>query len=342
MKVLDLFSGIGGFSLGLERAGMETIAFCEVEPFCQQILNKHWPDVPVFPDIRELSASDLPEQPRLICGGYPCQPFSVAGLRRGKKDDRHLWPEMFRLIQECRPDWVVCENVSGHIRLGLDEVLSDLESESYTCQPFVVPACAVNAPHRRDRVWIIANKNSELIWLTEKQRRQGSAKSGDNGSNRAMANTNSEFPQATTHTRGSGKKTDDLRQEQKTAMHSAGTGGSCLRSEMGRELSDSEKEALGNSQSQRVQGQRSSGEQVTHPHDKEGLPLRPGERGRSASWDVEPSVGRVVDGFPGRVDRLKSLGNAVVPQIPEVIGRIILEIDVMITQLSTFEPGVHE
>ena len=161
MKVLDLFSGIGGFSLGLERAGMETIAFCEIEPLCQQVLKKHWPDVPVFNDIRNLTANELPEQPDVICGGYPCQPFSVAGDRRGQEDDRHLWPEMFRLVKECRPSWVIGENVAGHITMGVDEVLSDLQGEGYTAQTFVIPAVAVDAPHRRDRVWVIANTNSQ-------------------------------------------------------------------------------------------------------------------------------------------------------------------------------------
>lgn len=163
MKVLDLFSGIGGFSLGLERAGMETIAFCEIEPFCQQVLKQHWPEVPIFNDIRNLSADELPEKPELICGGYPCQPFSVAGKQRGQEDDRHLWPEMFRLIKECRPAWVIAENVAGHIRLGLDSVLFDLESAGYRSQPFVIPACGLNAPHKRDRIWIVANAPGERV-----------------------------------------------------------------------------------------------------------------------------------------------------------------------------------
>lgn len=159
MKVLDLFSGIGGFSLGLERAGFETVAFCEIEPYCQKVLAKHWPEVPIYDDIRKLDGRKYRGTVNVVCGGYPCQPFSAAGKRNGEQDDRHLWPEMFRIIKECRPTWVCCENVAGHITMGLDTVLSDLESESYTCQPLVIPACAVDAPHRRDRVWIIAHAN---------------------------------------------------------------------------------------------------------------------------------------------------------------------------------------
>ena len=135
---------------------MTTTAFCEIDPFCRKILKQHWPNVPIFDDIRTLSGDDVGPVD-LICGGYPCQPFSVAGKQRGKADNRHLWPEYYRLIQEIKPRWIIGENVAGHIKLGLDDVLFDLEREGYTWESFVIPACAVNAPHRRDRVWIVAN-----------------------------------------------------------------------------------------------------------------------------------------------------------------------------------------
>lgn len=163
LKVLDLFSGIGGFSLGLERiGGFETIAFCEIEPFPRKVLQKHWPDVPIFEDVRTLHATDLPRAVDVICGGYPCQPFSLAGKRQGAEDDRHLWPEIDRLLREFsstgkKPSWCVFENVAGHINMGLDSVLADLEGQGYTAWPLVIPACAVDAPHRRDRVWIVAH-----------------------------------------------------------------------------------------------------------------------------------------------------------------------------------------
>ena len=164
MKVLDLFSGIGGFSLGLEAAGFETAAFCEYDQEAQKVLRKNWPNVPIFSDVRTLTKQELQDNGiqniGLICGGYPCQPFSVAGERRGAEDDRHLWPEMFRLVQELRPTWVIGENVAGHINMGLDEVLADLETEGYTARTFVIPACAVDAHHRRDRVWTVAHTSS--------------------------------------------------------------------------------------------------------------------------------------------------------------------------------------
>ncbi len=237
MKILDLFSGIGGFSLGLERAGFETVAFCEIEPYCQKVLRKHWPDVPIFEDVRKLTAKDLPDDIRLICGGYPCQPFSLAGKREGQEDDRHLWPEVARLIQELRPDWFIGENVAGHITMGLDSALSDLEGLSYTWETFVIPACAVDAPHRRDRVWVVA------------------------------------------HTSGAG------------LQKSACTG-------------------LGSISRAAETPQR-------------GLPGG-AFTAKWRTWPVEPDVGRVADGVPDRVDRVRALGNAVVPQIPELIGRAIL------------------
>jgi DNA (cytosine-5)-methyltransferase 1 len=163
LKTLDLFSGIGGFARGLEATDFfETSCFIEQEPYCQAVLRYHWPDVPVLGDIRDVRRSDLPDpDPDVICGGFPCQPFSHAGRQQAQDDPRHLWPEMFRLIRECRPTWVVGENVAGIISLGLDEVLSDLESEGYATRTFNIPACAVGAPHIRQRIWIVAHADSQ-------------------------------------------------------------------------------------------------------------------------------------------------------------------------------------
>ncbi len=159
LKTLDLFSGIGGFSLGLERAGpFRTAAFCEQDEFCQAVLRKHWPGVPVHDDIRTIDADGY-RGIDLICGGFPCQPWSAAGQQRGAADDRDLWPEMLRIIEAVQSRWVIGENVRGFVneRLGLQRSLSDLENIGYSVVPFVIPACAVNAPHRRDRVWIVAH-----------------------------------------------------------------------------------------------------------------------------------------------------------------------------------------
>ena len=163
ITTLDLFAGIGGFSLGLEATGFfRTTCFVENEPYCQAVLKHHWPDVPVLGDIRNVRREELPDpSPGLICGGFPCQPFSHAGKQQAQDDPRHLWPEMLRLIRECRPTWVVGENVTGLINLGLDEVLTDLEDEGYATRTFNIPACAVGAPHLRQRLWIVAHSDSE-------------------------------------------------------------------------------------------------------------------------------------------------------------------------------------
>jgi DNA (cytosine-5)-methyltransferase 1 len=159
LKHLDLFSGIGGFALAAQWAGIETVAFCEIDDFACKVLNKNFPDVPVHRDIRELDGS-LYAGIDLITGGYPCQPFSTAGKRKGADDPRHLWPEMFRVIRQARPTWVVCENVAGHISMGLDAVLADMEGIGYAGQAVVIPACAKDAPHERKRVWIIFHAHS--------------------------------------------------------------------------------------------------------------------------------------------------------------------------------------
>ena len=301
MKVLDLFSGIGGFSLGLERAGMETIAFCEYDEKCRLVLNKHWPDVPIHEDVRTLDARQYRGTIDLVCGGYPCQPFSTAGRREGEGDDRHLWPEFFRIIRECQPNWIIAENVAGHISMGLDQVLVDLEGEGYTSQPFVIPACAVNAPHRRDRVWIVANNeersnrpyNAESVKRQEPESREGFG-------TRDVSNTSGDRGRLQQITGLRGKDTAFSGDDGKT-QHVAYANRNGL-------------ERLSN-----------PGEDATASSEIYPRGQTPGttntERGH---WDAEPDVGRVAHGIPGRVDRLRQLGNAVLPQIPEIIGRAIL------------------
>jgi DNA (cytosine-5)-methyltransferase 1 len=163
-KVLDLFSGIGGFSLGLERAGMRTVAFVEIDPFCRRVLAKHWPDVPCYDDVRSLTADRLRADgiaPDVICGGFPCQPFSSAARGRNRGDG-NLWSEMRRIVSECQPDWIICENVIDLDRLALRQVVADLEGLGYQiAPPFEIPACAVGHDHRRARLWICGHTDSK-------------------------------------------------------------------------------------------------------------------------------------------------------------------------------------
>lgn len=160
---LDLCSGIGGFALAVRWLGGTTIGFCEIEEYPQRVLRKNFPGVPIHDDLRTLTGDIVSGwgRPNLITAGYPCQPFSVAGQRRGENDDRHLWPDVRRIIAEVRPRLVLAENVYGHVNMGLDQVLSDLEAEGYDAGALVVPACAVDAPHRRDRVWVMAHANGD-------------------------------------------------------------------------------------------------------------------------------------------------------------------------------------
>ena len=159
---LSLFSGIGGLDLAAEWAGFRTVGQCEWADYPRTVLEKHWPGLPRWRDIRTLTKESFFEQTGLhtvdvISGGFPCQPFSVAGKRRGKDDDRYLWPEMLRVIRELQPTWVIGENVPGIVNLALDEVLASLEAEGYEVQCFLVPACGVDAPHRRERCAILAH-----------------------------------------------------------------------------------------------------------------------------------------------------------------------------------------
>lgn len=158
MKHLDLFSGIGGFALAARWAEIETIGFCEIDPFCRKVLMKHWPGVLKYMDIKDLAN---PDHVDILTAGFPCQPFSIAGKRKGINDERYLWPEVMRIITKSKPHWFIGENVSGVVEMELDNILDDLEKEDYKTRAFIIPACASNAPHRRDRVWIIANRSCE-------------------------------------------------------------------------------------------------------------------------------------------------------------------------------------
>jgi DNA (cytosine-5)-methyltransferase 1 len=285
LNVLDLFSGIGGFSLGLERAGMRTVAFCERDEYCRAVLRKHWPDVPCFDDIHTIDADGLGRLGRidLVCGGFPCQPFSVAGEQKGKEDDRHLWPEMCRVIALARPAWVIGENVAGLIAMALDDVLADLEGLGYTARTFVIPAAAVGAPHRRDRLWIVATNTHG------KQHESG--------------------PHADERTPASELSTDAAVLLGRTLVGDE-PNGDVQRTEDVADATSARLQNAGNEQ------RAASDSRPGQSHFRDAYD--------GGHWSAEPDVGRVAHGVPKRVDRLRCLGNAVVPQIPEIIGRAIM------------------
>ena len=181
MRMIDLFTGIGAWSYAGHMLGIETIGFCEYEPECKKVLNKHWPEIKIIDDIKEMKGDEF-GYADIITGGYPCQPFSVAGNQKATEDDRHLWPEMYRIIKKVRPSWVICENVVGHIELGLDQVHHDLESIGYTSTTFDIPALATGANHNRRRVFIVAytasNGLNESTTSPSNEKTNGDSKKG--------------------------------------------------------------------------------------------------------------------------------------------------------------------
>ena len=249
MKHLDLFSGIGGFALAASWVWQDhkILSFCEKEAFPRRVLKKHWPDVPCNEDIFTLKGDNFGAVD-LITGGFPCQPFSVAGKQGGKEDDRYLWPETLRIIQEAKPRWFIGENVPGIINMALDDVLASLESSGYATETFIIPACAVDAQHRRDRVWIVANAISD--------------------------NNRESEPKSIGETEGIQK--------------------------LNRVPDSSSRKPC-----------RTSAIWESRKND---VVYRAGDE-----WSVEPGMGRVAHGIPRRVDRLRGLGNAIVPQVAAVI-----------------------
>lgn len=297
---LSLFSGIGGLDLAAEAAGFVTVGQCEWADYPTKILEKHWPDVPRWRDIRTLTKESFYERTGLrtvdvVSGGFPCQPFSVAGKRGGKDDDRYLWPEMRRVIHELRPTWVVGENVPGIVNLALDEVLSDLEEEGYTVQCFRVPACGVDAPHKRERIAIVAHAVRGSGTLRRDREFQDASEDGREGSDYGRGETAAITGERRQDEPGTSGMADGLR----AGVHKA------------------DPDAYGNGLQGRMLD-KVLDPASTHTHTRARL-RRPAEKlpGSHSAWEDwpdEPGIPRVVDGLPNRVDRIKCLGNAVVPQ----------------------------
>jgi DNA (cytosine-5)-methyltransferase 1 len=356
MKILDLFSGIGGFSLGLERAGMTTAAFCEIDAKARLVLKKHWPGVPVFEDITKLTKADIHDQIDIIAGGFPCQDISLAGKGAGLAGARSgLWFEFHRLIAEIRPRYAIIENVSALRNRGLDAVLRSLAEIGYDAEWHCIPASAVGAPHRRDRVWIIAYAQSNAR-ICDGAYTKTDAQCPDTyglGSYRAQeyvdgsaelrdeqdcligpVGKNVAYPSGELRDGSGGGAKLTGRDEPANCGQTLAYPSGQRQSETGQLRRDEPAQRVAGGSAvvadcirARLEGYAGYGE-IGGGKGQDGSTtptcLRSGEH-PGGWWLSEPDVGRVAHGISNRVDRLKQLGNAVVPQIPELIGRAIMD-----------------
>ena len=322
LKVLDLFSGLGGFSLGLERTGcFKTTAFCDNDKYSRLLLQKHWKGVKIYNDVREINKEQLESDgiqfPDVITGGFPCQPFSVAGKQKGTSDDRHLWPEMFRIIKEFTPRWIIGENVKGltNIEKGMvfESVCTDLEGEGYEVRAFNIPAAGVGAPHRRERIWIIAslvNANSDgLFTTTIGGSVEKASKDDQEGQNKTRESE-----------RTSGRKRNENMENSRRSLRSGSFFGRENENETRERYADQHQRPGSTSESDVADA--STGRRA--PQEGE-IQTRGNGTEHQGWWSSEPNVGRVANGVPGRVYRLKALGNSIVPQIATEIGYAIIK-----------------
>lgn len=349
MKILDLFSGIGGISLGLERAGMQTVAFCEIEPFQRAVLRKHWPEVPAYEDIRAVSA-DLLRQSGIdhvdiVAGGFPCQDVSVAGKGRGVEHGERsgLWREMFRIICELMPRWVLAENVPALRTRGGDIVIANLEAAGYAVWPLVVGAWSVGAPHRRDRVWIVAHRDGGR---PQGERRQESGDNGQNSRRNQPDGRGEELVYSESIGRegqgndigGFGDGSGDEPMADAEQMRCGSRAGIERDEEgTGQRRDESARRGVEHSGSAGLEERHSAsvaGEARHASRRHRAFPARPGEP--QHEWEaprLEWPVGDAAHGLSERLVRfanrntLRSGGNSVVPQVVEVIGRAIMSIE---------------
>ena len=326
---LSLFSGIGGIDLAAEMAGFRTVGQCEWADYPTKVLEKHWPDVPRWRDIRTLTGESFYEKTGLrtvdvISGGFPCQPFSVAGKRRGKEDDRYLWPEMLRVISELRPAWVVGENVAGIVNMALDQVYADLENEGYSVQALIIPACAVDAPHRRDRCAIIGRRAVEA-----KHNGRGRRAAPLENSNCVRFREPGVLSQQPGRTKLE-RNGEDVAHTESIRLQREWSGGDQIGGTRP-EKAQSERccDVLSNTdngcRTLRRDGELPAVEETGESRTDHGGGAQKYVSGQW--WPTEPDVGRVANGVPSRVDRLKCLGNAVVPQQFYPIFQAIADIE---------------
>ena len=363
IKHLDFCSGIGGWAIAFRELGINTIAFCEIDKYPRQVLQKNFPNIPIFNDLKELTYEDIKERTGvdgidILTCSYPCQPFSVAGKQKGEEDPRHLWPDTFRLVQECRPTWFVGENVSGHIKLGLDTVLQDLASEGYDTRTFIIPASSVGAWHKRERLWVIGYK---AVSDTDNSRDRASRHKADQEQpqtdqgwqkqSQLEFGGHSENVSDTESLRLRGRSGQECRSPQWQFLQEEQEGREVWReaegcsTSYGEDVSDTSSEGLQGlnakssiNESQlgqstdyddatRTVSDTSSGRLEEHGYSKTEDAFQ--FTAQENWWQTQSELCGVPDGISyeldkSRVGRIKGLGNAIVPQIAWFIGHAII------------------
>lgn len=334
LSLLDLFSGIGGFSLGMEATKrINTVAFCEKDEYCRKVLKKHWSNTQQYIDIRDIDGTKISAD--IISGGFPCQPFSVAGKRKGTTDDRYLWGEMLRVITEVKPRWVVGENVQGIINIDnglvLRQVQTDLEAQGFQVQCFLIPASGIGAWHKRNRVWIIANSNSRLS-IGENKEIQARGNTIDSSS-KDVSNSDSRLRRR----RGTIKESGANEiwgfyptQEEQTGQHIRSKAIGCD-AVSGEDVSNSKFKRLERWQRNDSGEKRKVLSAIKHNRSEMGSSsgCSNGKEEQQTWWKIVSDIYGVPNGISyeldkGRTNRIKSLGNAIVPQIAFEIGKAIL------------------
>jgi DNA (cytosine-5)-methyltransferase 1 len=329
LRTLDLFSGIGGFSLGLESTGFfETIGFVEKDKFCQKVLKKHWSNINIEEDIRNVKGEKYAAE--VITGGFPCQPFSVAGKRKSTADDRYLWDEMLRVIREVKPRWIIAENVEGIVNINegmvLRQVLNDLENEGFKSQCIIIPASGIGAWHQRKRIWILAYSNNNGSYRSQ---RNATKQSSNEQKDRLSFRDDKDVPN--TNTGFSIRENEEIQ-----SRGNATTNGS---------------EDVSNANSRLCRGR---GTEFKSGDDREGWfytekekqtrqhircktigcnAVLGKERTNKTWWQTESELCGVPNGVSYELDkdrsnRIKSLGNSIVPQIARQIGLAIMEAEI--------------
>jgi len=364
LKVLDLFSGIGGFSLGLKSTGhFETVAFCEKDQFCQKVLKKHWSNIPIIDDVRRINGKEIKAD--VVVGGFPCQSISIAGKQKGKDDDRYLFPEMLRVIKEVKPRWIIGENVQNLINISNGTILKDivkgLENENFEVQCFSISASSQGAWHKRERVWIVANSNDRLS-IGENKEIQTRGNSINNGSSTNVPNSKSkwsrecreldkkkrleeskstqsdcicsdvpnsecnEHQHTPTRQSGAGEVWGFYSEKEKQTSHDLWSKTTRCNDTSGKQknLSDSECKGLeGLSQHSSTISKQDKGLQSRNENSR-------GEERQKTWWQTQSNLCGVPDGVSyeldkDRANRIKALGNSIVPQIVRELGLAIIE-----------------